>query len=214
MPLGGDIIELTHDQEYLGQTISNVYFFEAIDGTATLSALATWFETNLVPAIKSLQSDLVAHKLLRLRNIFDAGETYEEPLTGVGASASGVNELPAFFAASIRLEHTTGNIRPGFKRFSGSTEIYLEDALWTAAFVLSVDNIGSMLVNPPGPANPGWAHVIVKRICNTINPVPGGVPACIEYRLPLNQGEASVAYPVSYVSIAQPTTQNSRKWYT
>lgn len=217
MPLGGDIVELTHEQSYLGQQMNNVYYFEAVDGTATLTGLATWFETNVVPAVKAMQNDLVSHVNLRLRNLFDAGETYEEPLTGTGTDASTTIESPSFVAIQARLDHTSGDVRPGFKRIGGITENSITDALVTPANLTELETYAAMLINPLTPALATWAHVIVGRVCDEPNPVIGAVPACLRYVLPRTQAEAALAgigYPVTYEAYSQPTTQNSRKWYT
>jgi len=209
----GDIVELVHEQTYLGQAINNVYYYQAVNAVA-LSTLTTWFETNVVPQVKANQVDLVNHINLRCRNIFNDVETYEEPLTGVGAVASTVNEMPSFLAYALRLDHDNGSLRPGFKRFAGVTEISLDDALVNAGRILALTTLGGYLINPPTVLNPNWLHVIVGRICETVNPVAGAKPACIKYRLPLNVGEANVGIVVTFEPYAQPTTQNSRKWYT
>lgn len=184
MPLGGDVIELVHEQTYLGQQVNNVYFFEAVDGTATLTGLATWFETNVVPDIKGIQNDEVTHINLRLRNLFDLGETYEEPLTGVGALASSSFELPAFVAYTARLDHTSGDVRPGFKRWAGVSEDSVTDSLVAAVRITAIEAICANLVNPPADVNATWAHVIVGRVCDELNPVVGAVPRCLKYVLP------------------------------
>lgn len=214
MPAGGDVIELVHEQTYLGQQVNNIYYFEAAVADASMSGLAAWFEINVLPDIKNIQTELVTHVALRLRNLFNLAETYEEPLTGTGAQTAGLLELPAFMAATFRLDHTTGSIRSGFKRYSGLNEGQLEDAVLTATFTGSLGAIAANLVNPPVDANPDWAHVIVKRVCDELNPVAGAVPSCLRYVLPRSQAEKDVAYPISYEVYAQPTTQNTRKWYT
>ncbi len=214
MPAIGDVIELVHEQSYLGQTINNVYYYQDSVGSTPLTTLATWYETNVVPAIQAFQNDLVTHVNLRLRNLFDLGETYEEPLTGTGTNASGLTELPAFFCLQIRLDHPTGDIRPGFKRYTGLIEASVIDSLVAPATVTQMDTLGALLVNPPSVALTGYVHVVVKRICETPNPTPGAVPSCLKYRLPETLLEAEVAYPDSFESYVQPTTQNSRKYYT
>lgn len=214
MPAGGDVIELTHEQTYLGQVCNNVYYFEAAVVDASMSGLATWFETNVVPDIKAFQNDLVTHVNLRLRNLFNLAETYEEPLTGTGARASGTTELPSYVAAAIRLDHANALVRPGFKRFVGIDEGQLDSALIAAGTVTLIQAVGNNLVNPPIDANADWAHVIVGRVCEELNPVAGAVPRCLEYRLPNAQIELEVGYPVTYEVFTQPSTQNSRKWYT
>lgn len=214
MAVGGDIIELVHEQYYLGQQVNNVYFFEGAVASPSMASLATWFETNVVTAIKSVQNTDVQHLNLRLRNLFNLAETLEEPLTGTGAETSGTGELPAFMAYTIRFDHGVATIRSGFKRWAGVLEGYLDDSLVNASMVSQLNVIGGELINPPTTPNTDWAHVIVKRICETPNPDPEGVPSCLKYRLPQNQGEAVVGYPTSFEVYTQPTTQNSRKWYT
>lgn len=214
MAAGGDLIELVHSQTYLGQEVHNVYFFEAVTTGASLQDLADWFELNVVPDIKALQVDLVEHNLLSLRNLFDLGEVIEEPLTGTGAINATDTELPAFFAYTFRLDHSNAVVRPGFKRYTGATEANISDSLWLAGTVSGLSAVADNLVNPPVDPNVDWAHVIVNRVCEIPNPTAGAVPSCLKYRLPENQGESNPGYPTAYEVYVQPTTQNSRKWYT
>lgn len=214
MPIGGDIVELTHNMQWGGQLISNVYYFENVAGGGSLPLLAAWFETNVVPEVQNLQHDLISHTNLELRNLFNSAETHIETLTGTGVSPSLLVELPEFLAISIRLRHVNGNVRSGFKRIAAGLESQLENGLWQAPIITVASDYAALLVNPPSVANPDWAHVVVSRVCETPNPVPGAKPSCLKYRLPENQGESLVAYPISFEVYTQPTTQNSRKWYT
>lgn len=214
MPNTGDIVELVHEQTYLGQNVNNVYYFRATGAAPSLSTLTSWFETNIVQNTKDIQNDLVTHVNLRVRNLFNVAEAVEEPLTGTGANLSGTEEQPSFLAVSIRLDHVNAAIRPGFKRWSGILEASITDAVLSAGIVTGLGTLGSNLVVPPVVALADWQHVIVKRICETPNPDPDAVPSCLKYRLPETQAEADYGVPVTYEVITQPTTQNSRKWYT
>lgn len=209
----GDVVELVHEQTYLGQNVNNVYYFRAVSAAA-LSTLTAWFETNVVPQIKANQNDLVNHINLRVRNLFSDVETYEEPLTGAGSVVSGVNEMPAFMAFAIRLDHDNGSLRPGFKRYVGVTEASLDDGLVNAGRILAMVTLGGYLVNPPTVLNPNWLHVVVGRVCETPNPVPGALPSCLKYRLPESLAELNDGIIVTHEPYSQPSTQNSRKWYT
>lgn len=214
MPAIGDVIELVHEQTYLGQSINNVYYFQNNDVAGTLASLATWFETNVVGQIKLSQSDLVAHVNLRLRNLFLDAETHEEPLAGNGTELSGALELPSFMAYTARFDHVQGGLRPGFKRWVGLQEDFLDDGLINSARVTEIQGICNLLIQPPAVANVGWVPKIVGRICETPNPDPDAVPSCLKYRLPVSQAELVSGTPTSYEIYTQPTTQNSRKWYT
>lgn len=214
MATGGDIVELVHTQTYLGQTLNNVYYFEAVVGGASLSQLAAWFETNVVPAVKALQNDLVTHTTLHLRNLFNLAEVWDEPLTGTGSILAGAGELPAFFASQLKLTHNNALVRPGFKRISGLTENNIGDGVLETVYRTGLFNYSQLLINPPSAANPNWAHVIVNRICQIPNPDPNATPVCLKYRLPNNQSESDPGYPTGWLIYGEPTTQNSRKWYT
>ncbi len=213
MPASGDLVELVHEQTYLGQNVNNVYYF-VTQAASTLPVLTTWFETNVVPLIKTLQVDDVVHTNLRARNVFLDSETYEEPLTGTGSQASGSSELPSFMAYALRLDHDNGAVRPGFKRYVGVTELGITDALVLSTFITYMVNLGNMLVNPGTVLLAEYAHAIVGRVCETPNPTPGAIPSCLKYRLPENAGELEWGLILTAEPYAQPTSQNSRKWYT
>jgi hypothetical protein len=213
MAIVGDVVELVHEQTYLGQNVNNVYYYECLND-APLSNLATWFETNVVPQVKANQVDLVNHVNLRTRNLFNDMETYEEPLTGVGSVVSGTAELPAFMAYTIRLDHDNGALRPGFKRYVGVSEASLDDGLVNGGRILALTTLAGYLINPPTVVTANWLHIVVGRVCEEVNPTPGAKPACLKYRLPLNVGEKQMGIIVTAEPYAQPTTQNSRKWYT
>ena len=214
MPVGGDVIELVHRQSYLGQQLNNVYYFESVDGSTPLATLANWFETNIVPLVKNMQNDLVTHDALNLKNLFAPEETYEELLTGAGAVASGLVEGMTFLACQVRFDHNEGNVRPGFKRIGGVPMGLINDTVWTAAQISAMDSFGAALINPLTPALASWVHVIINRVCREPNPDPAAIPSCLRYGLPEVQAESAPGYPIAYVSYPQPTTQNSRKWYT
>lgn len=207
--LGGDVAELVHEYTFGTQTMLNVYFFEAVDGTAALIDLAGWFNSNVVPDIKALQPDTTTHVELRLRNLFDDAEVYDLALSGTGSiPTASDNPLPSFVSTSLRLLHAQGNLRSGWKRIQGGTESYADGGVWSAAYQTLVDNVGGHLVNPLTPTLATWAHVVVGRIKYT---TPDG---SVAYRLPSTQAEAVIGYPTSYVTGTRLTTQNSRKWYT
>jgi hypothetical protein len=203
--LGGDVAQVNHIMSNNGETLLNVYYFEAVDGTADLGALLTWMAANFVDDTKALQSTTVTHVALEAVNIFDKGETDTLALSGTGA-ISGTEVLPPFTCASIRLLHTQAGMRSGWKRVGPTVEGSQSNGVWTAGYLTNVQNFGAQMLNPLSPALATWAHVIVKRI-KVIDVVTGAV----SYRLPEIQGELTVGYPVAYEASVNVTTQNSRK---
>ena len=88
------------------------------------------------------------------------------------------------------------------------------DALVSSTVVTQMVTLGNMLVNPVTVLLAEYAHAIVGRICETPNPTPGAIPSCLKYRLPENAGELEWGLILTAEPYAQPTSQNSRKWYT
>ena len=161
--LGGDVAQVTHIMSAYGENLLNVYYFEAVDGTADIGELLSWFSTNVVPDVKAAQSGNVTHTALEGVNIFDKGETDTLALSGQGGLQVG-ETMPTFTAGSLRLLHSTAGIRSGWKRVGPATEDQQAGGIWIAGYVTLLQNVGVHLVNPLTPALATWAHVIVGRI--------------------------------------------------
>lgn len=205
MPVGGDVIQLTHKMAYGSQDILNVYYFEAVDGSADLDVLAAWFNTNVVPDIKAAQVPGISHASLDLINLYDTGEVYELALSGNGTMAAG-DGFASFYAAAVRFPHATADLRDGFKRYGVPNETYAAGNQWTAGYITLLEDIADHLINPIAPALPTWAHVIVGRV-----KVIDMVTETYTYRLPETQSEGRLGYPVSYEVSPYCTSQNTRK---
>jgi hypothetical protein len=205
MPVGGDVIQLVHVQQKNSQDILNVYHFEAVDGTATLEGLATWFSTNVVAAVKAVQLDTTFHIALELVNLYDKGEIYEVALSGTGGLAT-QDGIPTFLAASIRFLHSTAQLRSGWKRLLAGGESEKSGNEWGATIIGDLEDYAGLLVNPLTPTLATWAHVVVKRI-----KVLDMVTESFVYRLPENQEEGVLGYPVGYEVSPFITSQVSRK---
>lgn len=206
MALGGDIVQLTHNMQIGAVDVLNVYYFEAVDGTADIEVLGAWFNTNVVPLVKAAQQTGVTHEQLALVNLFDTGEIYEVALSGTG-SQTGTDAFTSFHAGSIRLVHNTAGLRDGFKRIGASVEGNASGNAWLAAQVTALENIAAKLLNPLSPTLATWAHVIVGRV-KEIDVVTGETT----YRLPEIQAEVVVGYPTSYDVSTVVTSQVSRKY--
>lgn len=206
--LGGDVAQVTHNMFVNGERLINVYYFEAVDGTADLDALLAWFAPNVADVARGLLATSVTDTALEAVNLFDKGELAELALGGAGYQ-TGTDVMPSFTAASIRLIHTTAGMRSGWKRVGPAVEGNQSNGIWNAAYVNLMTLLGDALMNPLSPALATWAHVIVKRV-KEIDVLTDEVT----YRLPENQAELVVGYPVAYEASVQVTSQNSRKYGT
>lgn len=119
-----DIIQITDFQTLLGQQIANVYFYRitAVEALADLGDLSTAFVTGVMEEVESLQSTVLTHTLLSIRNLTNGIDIADIPLTGHIGEATGGDTLPTYCAFSFRLVRTNGTTRHGAKRIAGALE--------------------------------------------------------------------------------------------
>lgn len=205
-----DIFELVDEQSQAGQTINNVYYFQATDALIQALQVAEWYRDNFLPSLAAEQDDNLSHFNIRVRNLFNAADLAEVAVAVSGGIIQ-TEELPEFIAISCRFDHNLGGTRPGGKRWGGQPEVGQDEGVWTAAKAAAMQAIGDLLVNPLAPAV-SMNHVIVDRVCDEFD--PANPARCIRWRLPENQGEANTGEVNLATVQTQVTTQNSRKWYT
>lgn len=199
----GDVYELVHEMAYEGQQLLNVYFFQNISGAEGAQDIADQYVVDRVPDIRLRTTDLVDFILVRARNIFNDADVGETALSGTGALATASEDFPSFVAASFRMEHNAGNVRPGFKRIFLQTENAQDEGVWNTPTLDGFQSgIADPLVNPLDWA-PDWTHVVVGRILDAGS-----------YRLPESQAELTAGEVSTVTALVNVTTQNSRKWYT
>lgn len=141
MPIVGSgiqIIELVDNQEFFGQEVINRYWYY-LNSTSTVdvAALAATFITNVVDAMRVIQSDQLNHLTVDVINHTDLA-SFGSFVTGTAGIRTPTEIMPPFVAVGIRLLRTTRDMRNGFKRIAGMTEDIQNEGLFTAGFLTTV----------------------------------------------------------------------------
>lgn len=193
-----------------GQNVLNVYHAlrrTPIEGAGSIS---DGFQNSVLPTIRALQNVAVTNNELR---IFNLGETTDFGTFTLSA-ALGLRvglASPSFVAGECRFPTRDRDIKNGYKRFRGMQETDYTDGVLTASALSTLDDIGTALVAPwlsSIDAHPICDFVIVKRICETTDPITG---KCLEYRLPDTDLELKTSQPNQAQSIVSARSQVSSR---
>lgn len=209
-----DIYELIDFQNYGSSIdrIQNIHFFRQVTVAGNAEDVIDAFREDLIPDITGIQTGFIKHNRISCRNLFnveDFASYIFDPASGFGQiGSSSEPTLPPHDVVTYRLVRTSGNIRNGYKRFTGIAESgtqggIINDAqfiavLETLRLALSQDIVVSV-------AGATFDPVVVKRIRTN----PGVKPA--KYRLPNTQAEAEFSQFNNVLLSLEVRTQNTRK---
>lgn len=187
------LVQITHVQNYQGQTMTNRYFYRTtLAITAfTLAELMDEFEAQVVAAVNQLQHNTVANERLdcvEIEGFVFSGRT----LTGVGANSG--DPSPSWNALSFKLQRTNSQVKSGGKRIGGISEANI---------------IGNIVF--PDPTYVGWIDdycVASSAILTTASGI--WTPVLIKFD-PANPGVVLVDQLFSETVFTKLSTQNTRK---
>lgn len=201
-----DILRFTARQEYLGQVLENVFFYEVVnvpnDPTFLnpYDAILASFETRWGVQVRTIQGTQLAHRNYRVDNLSNGFDFRELNINLFGGA--GGQPMPSYVALAVRLHRGSNITRDGQKRIAGLTEVEVDGNLHqlNATNVAQIEDAHKgTLVSQTGNV-PYAVPVIIGRI-NT------GTPTAPHYVLDLTKRN-----PVVDASIkATVSTQNSRK---
>lgn len=197
-----DVLQITDVQNYLGQTILNVYFYrvDVLGSAITYQDVADYFQTQIVLPVADIQSDQLTHSSTMVKNLTNGLDIFEDPIIINGTDVNAIG--PSFVAASFRLLRSTAATRHGSKRVGGLTENFYTGNSHSATYNVGIaaieDALGSPVeVDSAGDLDLTMSPVIVGRF-------PKGSP---------NEGELdlSVINPVSSCQFIRVSTQTTRR---
>lgn len=200
-----DVYEVIDVQQYDGQKMLNVYFYQQ---RAPLLAgnipqqLADTFETNVIPVVALMQTGDVLHTEIRVRNLFNESEAALSPISIAGTSSAEDTAAP-FVAVGFRLRQDNASLRNGAKRIGGAGDTFDSDGVISSGgAVAAAIAVGAAMILglDVGVVSDAFLPVIVKRLLD------GG-----NYRLPENSGESVIGTVVDALFNANTTSQVSRK---
>lgn len=204
-----DFYEVIQTLTLQGVEMKNVFHVMKLSPGFTAVDIARAYNETVPPLAAPFMSDAVTMTSLEVRcldNPLDFG-TFN-----VGVPGGDTNPLVSRFVAyGVRFNRLRSDMRHGYKRWPGVTELGIQNGAVTAGYITLLNALNDALVAtwysiiPVNPTNI-CQYVIIKRVFDeTTNP---GSPF---YRLPINDSELVFYRPLTYQTAAAVTSQNSRK---
>lgn len=200
MAAEGDLIQINDFQDYLGQEVLNTYYYRLTLGGASLvtpyTVLASSFANEVDLYLVKMQSALLSHVLIEVRNLSNGLDIYSVPNSYNGlVSATITTTCPSYVALNFKLVRESLATRNGSKRIGGLAET-------------------SVSGNAFNFASPTVKGEILTALATDLHDGPVIIAAPVIVRRPLAT-PAGLSYVYSNVSAATTTevltTQNTRK---
>lgn len=199
-----DVYKVTDIQNWLGQLMLNVYFYQIQSAVSAPVAVdvANAIIGQLIPTIKHIQTAGLVHSLVKTENLFDPSDVDEQVISIAGSSGGSGGAQPAFGAVGFRISSSNGALRSAAKRYAGLTENEVTDGVITdSGYIASLVDVQDVLTETLDEGIiPTYVPVVVGRILD------GG-----QYRLPTSLGEAVLGSLVEAIYNPLMTSQVSRK---
>lgn len=210
-----DIYMITDQQRLYGQQVLNVYFYTqsvAFSPTAPTIAenLASAFLGQVIPDILAVQTGDLVHTGIVVRNLFNASDQFELPISLPGTDAGAASDtISGFEAIGFELAGSNAAVRNGQKRIAGLAGSAVTDGVITSAGHITLLNtlcaaLEDPILDPTTMTVDTWFPCVVKR-------VRSGAPGSYEYRLPENLAESVISLVVDVLFDVIITSQVSRK---
>lgn len=214
-----ELYEVTMSQEYLGQSLVNVFTYFQVSETGSSNwaqLLAQQFRARWMTVAGATAFDSVAFSdnlnwiSVTVRNLFNGAEV-GVILDGAGVQGSntGVNDNP-FVCYRFTQARGRGDMRNGQKFFGGLCAGAAVNGEINATNFAALDSVVTALNDPleydAGGLVAQWNHVIVKRVLE-----PASETHKAYYRLPENSGEYTAYIADNWTKEPLLTTSNRRK---
>lgn len=127
----GDLLQFVDKQVFLSQEILNVYYYRYFAvvgvGVEAYEELADDWVDNILTPIRLIQSTILDHTTLEIRNLTNGLDVYEATVNlNGGVSSTEDTVRSSFEAASFKLQRGSLATRNGAKRFAG-----LPESMWS-----------------------------------------------------------------------------------
>lgn len=186
------LYELVLEQDYLSQSIINVFHYVNALGDDDLQGLcADSFDQDILPGLSIIQSDSLSYTNIRVANLTgDLADANLTPATTQGLVNG--EDVTTFMAAPFRYNRLTKDTRNGSKRFAGLVEANTLTVGFLPAYLTALQLFATLLdddISVPGGI---FEPVILSK--------PDNPPGTWTYN-PLD----------SVTALNRTTSQNSRK---
>lgn len=187
-----DRYKLIDHQDFLSQDVTNVYWYQQIDGSGGAERLALAFINEVLGSIRAVQHGSLIHTTIEVINFDDEADFYQEDLTTGNAGMRTGETLPKFNAWGFKLHRPTRAIRSGAKRIAGVAEGDQDAGVPSTGIVAALDNLADALAAVISDGSDGlWQPQIVS----------------------LSEDGSTIVNDIGFTvaSFSRLTTQNSRK---
>lgn len=205
-----DWYELRHGQTLAGQQLLNVYHAQRLGGLITAFEIATAFIDWVLPFVLALESVNVAGTTLVVQNLGTPTDFVEFNIAATVGTLTGEVE-PTFVAPRAQFLRERTDMKHGWKRIPGVTELHVTTNSLSAAYITALQNYASQVVLPwETAASPGVDVArfgVIARVCAEFD----ALGVCISYRLPENDGELQFYLPDQGLARTTVGSQTTRK---
>lgn len=210
-----DVYEVTHVQSLFEQEVNNVYFYQErsvfVTTYPTVSQLvAERFVAQILPKVNAVQTADLKNVSIRVRNLFNAADSFELIISGTGSIASVNQTMPAFNAFGFTLAGDTAAVKPGAKRIAGVDEAFNQNGVFNGTamqigfFTALADTFKEPLTVGLIIQGDVFYPVLVKR-------VRSGTKGNYTYKLPTDLLSTVVSTIITTSFNLLITSQTSRK---
>lgn len=140
-----DRYKLIDHQDFLSQDVTNVYWYQQIEGSGGADRLALAFINDVLGSIRAVQHGSLVHATIEVINFDDEADFYQEDLTTGNAGMRTGETLPKFNAWGFKLHRPTRLIRSGAKRIAGVAEGDQDAGIPSSGITAALDNLADAL---------------------------------------------------------------------
>ena len=195
------LFKITDFSERGAEEVQNVYWYVGLFSPDTLNTdiVATSMMALLDTYLPPLQPSNVSHTIMEVDEL-TSNSNFTSVASTISDGTLASPWLPNFVAASIKLLRTTKETRHGFKRISAGNEANLNNNIWEASFVVTLQSLADALANNLTAGPQTILPAIVRKGSISDPSIDPDDPTTWVYNL-----------IESATAVSRVTTQNSRK---
>lgn len=191
----GDIYKVTLFQEYVGQVMLNVFWYQVTSGSSNnANSLLIGFMGNVATGIAGVQVSDVTYTRVLVQNVTNITDNAEDLTPSPSGGTILTEETPLRLAMGFRSNRPDLSARYSYKRIGGVALEFLVGSQWdtsNAAITTLEADLATFL---------GLSGVTYTPVQVHITYPGGGAPATYDVNYQISEFEV----------IPHPTTQNSR----
>jgi hypothetical protein len=201
------VYQLLFKQNFAGQDILNVFFYDHTVGSGGSADLVGMFITDVAPLINALQAAVMQNVGVEAINLGVTSDFWASTLSGTGSISS--DSLPPQDAINFTFRSADRAVRKGGKRISGVPESkQVDGGIIDSGYLTAIEALREQFKTDLTLSGNTFHPIIVKRIKTAVT---GTVPLQYTYRLPRPGDDLTVANVLDVLTTNLVSSQVSRK---